>query len=114
MCNQHEVRGVGRSLHIGRGALGSGALVSLPGEQAPVAQHENAQRVDERQGAGLFREGVGIERLRLDVFVVELQRQPGAQRQEEVPRGTVDEIALASVNQGDHAATKARSIFAAM
>ena len=50
-------------------------------EQVGIFQklrYEDAQGIDEWQRAGLLGEGIGIEGVRLDVFVVELQRLRGA------------------------------------
>ena len=78
MDDEHQLRRVWNARHIGRGALGSAALIAFAGQQPPIPQHQHPKGIDEGQGAGLFREGVGAQTVRLQILVVELQREAGA------------------------------------
>ena len=113
MSYQHQLGRVRNALQVGRGSFRPGPLVALAGQQAPVPQDQDPQGVDEWQRAGLLRNGIGIQAVRLEVLIVELERQPGAHRRQQVAGRPIDEVALAAMDQGDHEAN-ARSIFAAM
>src|SRR5207249_12207772 len=63
----------------------------------------------EGQGAGLLREGISAQAVSLQIFIVELQRETGTQRLEQVTRRPVNQVALAAMDERDHAAMQSIS-----
>src|SRR5207245_11493574 len=77
---------------------------SIARQQAQNPEHEHPGGIDEGQGAGFLREGISAQALSLQVLVVELQRETGTQRLEQVTRRPVNQVALAAVDERYHAA----------
>src|SRR5205807_10381867 len=102
--DQDQVGRLRNALHVRGGTLRPGALVPLAGQQSPIAEHQHALGVDERQGAGFLRKSIRVERVRLEILVVELEGDGGPHWLEQLARRPVDQVTLATVDKRDHAA----------
>jgi len=85
------------------GALRAGALIAFSRQQPPVAEDEHPLGVDEGQRRRFLTERIGAEAVRLQIFVIELECEPGAQRVEEAFGGPVHQVALHTVYECYHA-----------
>ena len=117
MGDQHQMGRIGSALQVRGGPLRAGALVALPGQQAPIAQYQHPLGVDERQRTRFLGKGIRAQGVRLQILIVELEGDTAPQRLQEVAGGPVDQVTLAAVDERDHAAgvgANTRSIFAAI